>query len=249
MLTGPIRATKRALEKSGLTIDDIDLFECNEAFASVVLAWMKETGIPHEKVNVNGGGIALGHPIGATGTRIMAHAAQRARAHRRPLRPADDVRGRRPGQRDDHRAALTGTGQRWIARTQRLRSTAICQDPPGNPWRPGDPSGRLIPRGDHAVHPDDTDALAAYVEVTNAVRGRGLALGAPEDAAARPRASSGTAGTASRAPRSSPRSTACPSRSASARPASATTSTWPARRWRCIPSTGAAATARSSSRR
>jgi acetyl-CoA C-acetyltransferase len=72
MLTGPIRATQRALDKSGLSIDDIDLFECNEAFASVVLAWMQETGAPHEKVNVNGGGIALGHPIGATGTRIMA---------------------------------------------------------------------------------------------------------------------------------------------------------------------------------
>ncbi|QIG43022.1 acetyl-CoA C-acetyltransferase [Nocardioides anomalus] len=72
MLTGPIRATHRALERAGLTVDDIDLFECNEAFASVVLAWMAETGAPHEKVNVNGGGIALGHPIGATGTRIMA---------------------------------------------------------------------------------------------------------------------------------------------------------------------------------
>ena len=71
MLTGPINATKHALAKTGLTIDDIDLFECNEAFASVVLAWMKETGAPHEKVNVNGGGIALGHPIGATGTRLM----------------------------------------------------------------------------------------------------------------------------------------------------------------------------------
>jgi acetyl-CoA C-acetyltransferase len=72
MLTGPIRATERALGRTGLSVDDIDLFECNEAFASVVLAWMKETGVPHEKVNVNGGGIALGHPIGATGTRIMA---------------------------------------------------------------------------------------------------------------------------------------------------------------------------------
>jgi acetyl-CoA C-acetyltransferase len=71
MLTGPIRATEHALERSGMSIDDIDLFECNEAFASVVLAWMKETGAPHEKVNVNGGGIALGHPIGATGTRLM----------------------------------------------------------------------------------------------------------------------------------------------------------------------------------
>ncbi|HEX5088134.1 MAG TPA: acetyl-CoA C-acetyltransferase [Nocardioides sp.] len=72
MLTGPIRATHRALERAGLSVDDIDLFECNEAFASVVIAWMKETGAPHDKVNVNGGGIALGHPIGATGTRIMA---------------------------------------------------------------------------------------------------------------------------------------------------------------------------------
>ncbi|MCW2786579.1 MAG: acetyl-CoA acetyltransferase [Marmoricola sp.] len=72
MLTGPIRATRHALEKTGLTIDDIDLFECNEAFASVVLAWAKELDVPLDKVNVNGGGIALGHPIGATGTRIMA---------------------------------------------------------------------------------------------------------------------------------------------------------------------------------
>ncbi len=71
MLTGPIRATHHALERTGLSVDDIDLFECNEAFASVVLAWMKETGAPHDKVNVNGGGIALGHPIGATGVRIM----------------------------------------------------------------------------------------------------------------------------------------------------------------------------------
>lgn len=71
MLTAPIPATQYALAKTGLTVDDIDLFEVNEAFASVVLAWMKETGAPHEKVNVNGGGIALGHPIGATGTRLM----------------------------------------------------------------------------------------------------------------------------------------------------------------------------------
>ncbi|GAB6984864.1 hypothetical protein JCM10369A_13880 [Nocardioides pyridinolyticus] len=71
MLTGPIRATKHALDRSGLAVEDIDLFECNEAFAPVVLAWMRETGAPHEKVNVNGGGIALGHPIGATGTRLM----------------------------------------------------------------------------------------------------------------------------------------------------------------------------------
>ena len=72
MLTGPIGATQHALEKSGMSVEDIDLFECNEAFAPVVLAWMQELDVPHERVNVNGGGIALGHPIGATGTRIMA---------------------------------------------------------------------------------------------------------------------------------------------------------------------------------
>jgi acetyl-CoA C-acetyltransferase len=72
MLTGPIRATRHALERTGLSIDDIDLFECNEAFVSVVLAWSRELDVPLERVNVNGGGIALGHPIGATGTRIMA---------------------------------------------------------------------------------------------------------------------------------------------------------------------------------
>jgi acetyl-CoA C-acetyltransferase len=71
MLTGPIPATKYAFEKTGMSVDDIDLFECNEAFASVVLAWMKECGVPYDKVNVNGGGIALGHPLGATGARLM----------------------------------------------------------------------------------------------------------------------------------------------------------------------------------
>jgi acetyl-CoA C-acetyltransferase len=71
MLTGPIAATRHALDKAGMAVSDIDLFECNEAFASVVLAWMQELDVPHERVNVNGGGIALGHPIGATGTRLM----------------------------------------------------------------------------------------------------------------------------------------------------------------------------------
>ena len=71
MLTGPIPATRHALAKAGMSIADIDLFECNEAFASVPMAWMKELGVPHEKVNVAGGAIALGHPIGATGARLM----------------------------------------------------------------------------------------------------------------------------------------------------------------------------------
>ncbi|WP_216205802.1 acetyl-CoA C-acetyltransferase [Amycolatopsis aidingensis] len=72
MLTGPIPATAHALRKTGLKVEDIDVFEVNEAFASVVLAWLEETGADPERVNVNGGGIALGHPIGATGTKLFA---------------------------------------------------------------------------------------------------------------------------------------------------------------------------------
>ena len=72
MLKGPIPVTKKILEKSGLSIDDIDVFEVNEAFASVVLAWQKETGADMAKVNVNGGAIALGHPLGGSGTKLMA---------------------------------------------------------------------------------------------------------------------------------------------------------------------------------
>jgi acetyl-CoA C-acetyltransferase len=71
MLTAPIPATAHALKKTGLSLDDIDLVEINEAFASVVLAWQKESGADLAKVNVNGGGIALGHPLGATGARLM----------------------------------------------------------------------------------------------------------------------------------------------------------------------------------
>jgi len=71
MLSAPIPATQRALEKTGLKASDIDLVEINEAFASVVLAWLAATDFEHEQVNVNGGAIALGHPLGATGARLM----------------------------------------------------------------------------------------------------------------------------------------------------------------------------------
>ena len=71
MLTAPISATRHALKKSGIKLDDIDLVEINEAFASVAMAWLKDLDYPHAKTNVNGGAIALGHPIGATGTKLM----------------------------------------------------------------------------------------------------------------------------------------------------------------------------------
>lgn len=71
MLTGPTPATRKALERAGLGVDDIDLFELNEAFAAVVMKWQRDLGIPDDKVNVNGGAIAMGHPLGATGAMIL----------------------------------------------------------------------------------------------------------------------------------------------------------------------------------
>jgi acetyl-CoA C-acetyltransferase len=71
MLTAPIPATEYAMKRAGMSLNDIDLVEINEAFASVAMAWLKDTGFDHTKTNVNGGAIALGHPLGATGTKLM----------------------------------------------------------------------------------------------------------------------------------------------------------------------------------
>ena len=84
MLTGPMPATRKALAKAGMTVDQIDLFEVNEAFAAVVMRFMKEMKVPHDKVNVNGGAIAMGHPLGATGAMILGTLIDEL--HRRQLR-------------------------------------------------------------------------------------------------------------------------------------------------------------------
>ena len=84
MLTGPMPAVRKALAKAGMTIDQIDLFEINEAFAAVALRFMQDLKIPHEKVNVNGGAIAMGHPLGATGAMILNTVIDEL--HRRKLR-------------------------------------------------------------------------------------------------------------------------------------------------------------------
>jgi acetyl-CoA C-acetyltransferase len=84
MLTGPMPAARKALLKAGLRIDQIDLFEVNEAFAAVVMRFMKEMKVPHDKVNVNGGAIAMGHPLGATGAMILGTLIDEL--HRRKLR-------------------------------------------------------------------------------------------------------------------------------------------------------------------
>ena len=84
MLTGPVPAARKALVKAGMTVEQIDLFEVNEAFAAVPMRFMKELNVPHEKVNVNGGAIAMGHPLGATGAMILATLIDEL--HRRKLR-------------------------------------------------------------------------------------------------------------------------------------------------------------------
>jgi acetyl-CoA acetyltransferase len=81
MLSAPIPATRKILDRAGLTLDDIDRVEINEAFASVVLAWQRELHADLERVNVNGGAVALGHPLGASGARLMTtlvHELQRS---------------------------------------------------------------------------------------------------------------------------------------------------------------------------
>jgi len=84
MLTGPVPATKKALARAGMTVDQIDLFEVNEAFAAVPMRFMRELGVPHEKVNANGGAIAMGHPLGATGAMLLGTLVDEL--HRRQLR-------------------------------------------------------------------------------------------------------------------------------------------------------------------
>jgi acetyl-CoA C-acetyltransferase len=105
MLTAPIPATRHALARAHLTIDDIDLFEVNEAFASVVLAWLAETGADPDRVNVHGGAIALGHPLGATGTKLCA-----------TLLHAMDARGARYGLQ----VMCEGGGQANVTILERL---------------------------------------------------------------------------------------------------------------------------------
>ena len=111
----PANATKLALEKAGLTVDDIDLFEINEAFASVAINSMRMLGVDEAKVNVNGGAIALGHPIGASRRAHPRRARARAAPPRRRPRRRGDLLRRRPGRRDDPR------GQRRLSRRWRLR--------------------------------------------------------------------------------------------------------------------------------
>ena len=109
---GPVEAIPRALAAAGLELDQIDLIELNEAFASQVLACAGELGIDEERLNVNGGAIALGHPLGCSGARLADHPRPRAAPPRRPLRHRDDVRRRRPGPGDVFESGLEAAATR-----------------------------------------------------------------------------------------------------------------------------------------
>ena len=102
---GPIEASRQALKRAGMTIDDIDLVEINEAFAAQVDPVGTHLGIAWDKLNVNGGAIAVGHPFGMTGARIMTTLIHGLQTRRQDLRPRDDVRRRRPGHGDDRGAS------------------------------------------------------------------------------------------------------------------------------------------------
>ncbi|MGC3996305.1 MAG: hypothetical protein QM767_01710 [Anaeromyxobacter sp.] len=120
-------------KRAGMTIDDIDLYEVNEAFASVPMAWLTAIGADPDRLNVNGGAIALGHPLGASGTKLMATLRARAAGARQALRPADDVRRRRHRQRHHRRAAVR----------ERLKMNSILRSPRPAP-RPQ--QARKVPR-------------------------------------------------------------------------------------------------------
>ena len=122
---GPAPATRKVLDKAGLTLDDIDLIEINEAFAAQYLAVEKELGLDREKVNVNGGAIALGHPLGHDRHAPAADAAARAAAPRPEARPRRRVHRRRPGDRGDRRDGLIAcdiaaqAGPSWLSDSAR----------------------------------------------------------------------------------------------------------------------------------
>ena len=115
MLTGPLPATQKVLKTAGMEIGDIDLHEVNEAFAAVVMMYMAEFGVDHSNVNVNGGAIAMGHPLGATGRNDPGDRAGRVGALRQGDRADHALHRVRHGCRYDHRTRLSpGAGERGV---------------------------------------------------------------------------------------------------------------------------------------
>ena len=111
MLNAPVPAARKVLAKAGLTLDDIDLFEINEAFAVVSEKFIRDLDLDRDKVNVNGGAMALGHPIGATGAILIGTVLDELERRDQQRRPRHDVRRRRHGAGDHHRAGVADSIQ------------------------------------------------------------------------------------------------------------------------------------------
>ena len=125
MLNAPVPAARKVLAKAGLTLDDIDLFEINEAFAVVAEKFIRDLKLDRDKVNVNGGSIALGHPDRRDRLDPDRHRARRAGAARPQARPGHDVRRRRHGAGHHHRAGLTIGAKRFRAKCRfRVKKTS-----------------------------------------------------------------------------------------------------------------------------
>ena len=131
---GPVEAAKQALARAGMTIDDIDLVEINEAFAAQVVPSYQDLGIDIDKLNVNGGAIAVGHPFGMTGARLQATMLNSLDFHDKSTGPDHDVRRRRPGHGDDRGAPdfgrLAEPHVRWsdwrLERVRRRLQARVC---------------------------------------------------------------------------------------------------------------------------
>ena len=143
---GPVPAVRKALKLAGLTLDDIDLVELNEAFAAQVIACLRELPIDPERLNVNGGAIALGHPLGCTGAKLTATLLHEMRRRERAIRPGHDVRRRRHGRGGNFRAHVVAVelGSAGRRRQDRPRSDDDDHDN-GNPRR------RMADRGDRRL--------------------------------------------------------------------------------------------------
>ena len=182
VLSAPVPVTHKLLKRSGMKVDEFDAVECNEAFAAIALMWQKEFDYDMARFNPRGGAIAIGHPLGASGVRLMGTLLNHLEATRRSLRLPDDVRGRRPGQRHRYRAAgltpgvsgvccclcFLGGDQRLdlLGHDEPLDDEGQARDEPGDEHQddPGDVQPRLErqePGGDQV---DDVEVAMADAE-------------------------------------------------------------------------------------
>ncbi len=144
VLSAPVPATRKLLERSKMKVDDFDAVECNEAFAAIALMWAHAFSPDPDKFNPVGGSIAIGHPLGASGVRLMTTLLNQLRGDERTLRLSNDVRRWRPGERDRDRTARVGDSPKAARRARSISRTWTSPSPPSRrtsarryapPWR------------------------------------------------------------------------------------------------------------------